>query len=138
VKKQVLRTRTAFPRQAQETTINAEGAIGFPARRSSRTRPRKHRRACCKNVSPHAHAHFGYCKEEKFSEGANGFPNKVQAQPEHGRLASTATEMFLDMPMLLPVFATSTLWPDVGLTLEASQKLLRAGERPIPSPVEKR
>ena len=82
--------------------------------RSSRTRTRKVHQACYKNVSPHAHAHFGYCKTRMFlrartasprgpkhntnTEGASGFPHEVQAQQEHGTLASTATETLATCP----------------------------------------
>jgi hypothetical protein len=100
------------------------------------------------NFSLQAHAHSGHCNEENYSEGANGFPPRGSSTARTQRAQAASPIRFKHnmntarSPALLPncsdmPIATSTLWPDVGLTLGASQKLLRAGQRPIPWPVEK-
>jgi hypothetical protein len=51
--------------------------------RSSRTRTRKVHQACYKNVSLHAHAHFGYCKTRMFLRARTaspGGPSTTQIQ----------------------------------------------------------
>jgi hypothetical protein len=139
VKKQVLRTRTAFPPSGSRNDNKRRGRDWLPRKKVKQNTSTETPPGLLQKCFPACPCSFQVLQGgEDVSEGANGFPNTVQAKPEHGKLASTATEMLLDMPMLLPVLATSTLWPDVGLTLGPSQKLLRAGSRPIPSPVEKR